>query len=128
MDSEDRPENDVTNQFRMLAQNLARTLNAAWESPERKRLQSEIEQGLAELTATLKREANAFEESPTGQRMKENVQELGQRVTSPETEDRVRQEILKALRSVNSELEKTAQRWESRESGSEPTEESNENV
>jgi len=114
MNSDDRPESDVTDEFRTLAQNLVNTLNSAWESPERKKLQDEIEQGLEELTATLKRETDAFQESQTGQQIKEDVRELHQRVTSSETEGRIRQEILKVLRAVNSELEKTVQRWESR--------------
>jgi hypothetical protein len=106
------PESDIASEFRQLGENLVNTLRSLWESPERQRLQDEIENGLGELASTLKVEASTFKESPAGQRLKSDLQDLRQRVDSGE----VREELLKTLKFINSELQKAASHWE----GSEP--------
>ena len=106
------PDSDIASEFRQLGDNLVNTLRSLWESPERQRLQDEIENGLGEMASTLKEEASTFKESPTGQRIKSELQDLQQRVDSGQ----VRDELLKALKLINSELQKAASHWE----GSEP--------
>ena len=60
---------------------------------------------------SLKHEADTFAESPTGQRLKADVQELGDRVRSPEAYEKVRQELLTVLHTANTELQKVIERW-----------------
>lgn len=110
MDNPENP-NDIADEFRALGENLARTLRTAWESPERKKLQDEIEQGLAELTAKLRVEAETFQQSTTGQQLKSDLDDLRQRVQSGEAADKAREELLKALKIINTELEKAVSRW-----------------
>ncbi len=109
----DNPENpsDIADQFRILGDNLARALHAAWESPERKKLQDEIREGLTDMAVVLKGEVNSFRQSPTGQRLESDIDELRQRVESGEAADQVRNEVLDVLKLINAELEKTASRW-----------------
>jgi len=123
--SEDRTEQNLDDEFRSLGQNLAELLRSAWESPERKRVQQEIEEGVIELAAALKKEVATFHESPTGQQLKSEVDELRQRVRSGEAGARIREELLNALRLVNAELRKAASRQEtdeptSTEAGAQP--------
>jgi hypothetical protein len=108
-------EDTLAAEFRVLGQNLMRSLNALWESPERRRLQQEIEDGLNTLATTLKTEAEAFGQSPTGQRLKADLEDLQQRVQSREAEAKVRQGLLEALRALNAELEKVAASWEAKD-------------
>lgn len=105
------PEGSVVEELRHLGQNLIDTLHAAWSSPERKRLQEEIGEGLSDLAVTLRQEVQAFQESPTGQRLREDVEDLRERIRSGEAEEKIRSELLSALRLVNRELEKAAGRW-----------------
>jgi uncharacterized protein YukE len=109
----DQPENrpDLTDEFRALGENLARTLNAFWDSPERKKLQEEIESGLTELAATLRGEAEAFQQSPAAQQFKSDVEDIRQRVQSGEAAEKAREELLKVLKTINTELDKVASRW-----------------
>lgn len=103
-------EDNLTDEFRTLGQNLLNTLHAAWERPERKKLQQEIEDGLSELVNTLKDEADTFASSPTGQKVKTEAEDLRQRVQTGEVDTAIRSELLKALQTVNAELKKAAGR------------------
>ena len=104
-------EEDLTKEFRVLAQTLVEAMRTAWERPERKRLQEDLETGLNEFGATLRQESEAFRESPTGQRLKSEFDILQDRVRSGEAENRLRQDLLSALRAINAELKKASDRW-----------------
>jgi len=108
----ENPQNEesLTDAFRQLGENLVQTLRTVWDTPERKKLQQEVEESLVDLSATVKNELHSFNESPTGQRLKADMEDLRERVRSGETETQVRQEILKAIQLVNTELEKAASR------------------
>ncbi len=99
---------DLAAEFRALGKNLKDLLRSAWQSPERARLQKEIENGLAEVTASLSQAFSEFEESPSGQRLKEEIQGLQTRLQSGELEKDLREQLLSILRKVNEEIAKTS--------------------
>ena len=101
-----QPDNNLSDEFRNLGHNLINAMRAAWDNPERKKLQQEIEDGLEEFASTVKAEADHFSQSPTGQRLRSDVEGLQERVRTGEVETKVRDELLNALRTVNAELEK----------------------
>lgn len=115
----DQPESpeSLAEQFRNLGLNLLNILQTAWESPERKRLQEEILEGLNEAGSTFKREADQFRESSTGQQIRSEVERLGGQLSSRETQEKVRLEVLSALRNLNTELENVARQWSSSTTG-----------
>lgn len=100
---------EVAKEFRDLGENLKNVLQMAWESPERKKLQAEIEAGLTELGTSINKAAEDFQESPTGQRLQSEVKDLGERVRSGEVEAGLREQILSVLREVNAKLKKVGQ-------------------
>jgi DNA topoisomerase VI subunit B len=100
------PENEIVDELRSLGRNLKGVLQTAWESEERRKLQNEIQAGLAELQKTVA----DFATSPTGQRLKADVQDLGERVRSRQVESQLRNDLLAALRTINAELEKAAKK------------------
>jgi hypothetical protein len=112
-------EGNLSDEFRALGENLIKALHSVWESPERKKLQQEIEDGLNQLATTLKSEASTFNESPTGQQLKSDFEDLRQRVRSGEAEAKAREELLKALKLINTELDKITSQWGETSSGSE---------
>lgn len=112
--SEDKiPEESLADEFRNLGKNLADTAHAAWDNPERVKMQSEIENGLSELGTTLNREYEHFRESPTAKHLKEDVDDFSERVRNSEVEMKIRSEFVSALQQVNNELEKLAALWTS---------------
>lgn len=103
-------EENLANALHRLGENLVQTLQAAWESPERKKLQQEIEEGLNDITQTVERQVEDFKQSPTGQQLKSDIDDLRERVRRGEAEAQLRQELLRALQTINTELEKAAAR------------------
>jgi hypothetical protein len=105
------PENDLAEEFRKLGKNLAEALRTAWESPDRKKFQQEIENGINEMGATLSKEFGTFIESPTGQRLRSDVEDLGERIRTGEAQQRAREELMNALRRANIEIQRATERW-----------------
>ena len=106
-------EGSIAEEMRLLGKNLIDLMRSAWDNPERKRVQSEIEKGITDLGATLKREAEAMASSPTAQRVKTEVEEVGERIRSGEAQARVSQELFDALKTANDELGKIIEKWRS---------------
>lgn len=99
---------EIAEELRILGLHLREMLRTAWESPERKKVQQEIQNGLTDLGATINSTANEFSASPTGQTLKADVEDIKQRLRSGEAEAKIREEILKTLKMVNAEMEKVA--------------------
>jgi hypothetical protein len=110
MEQEKKTDSNLADEFRQLGKNLSEVLNAAWESPERKRLQEEISSGLSELNRILRDEARHISESPTGQRVKAEAGDFRQRMRSGEVESRAREELLTVLKNANELLRKAVER------------------
>ncbi len=107
--SETPPEKDsLVDAFHQLGQSLAGTIRAAWDNPERKKVQSEIEEGLSDMTATLKNEVEKLQQSPAGQQLKTDFDEFAERVRTGETTEQLREELLKVLQIASTELERAA--------------------
>lgn len=99
---------NIRDAFHQLGENLLRTVRAAWDNPERKKLQQEIETGLSDLAETVRKEVDTFNESPSGKQLKSDVAEVYQGVRTTVTETSLREELLKALNVLNQELETVA--------------------
>ncbi len=119
----DKPsiEEGLAEEFQALGKNLMEALRAAWEKPESKRVQEQVMAGLNELGSALKREADSFAASPAGQHIKNGVEQVGERLRSEDAQEKIRQELLTALKSANTELQKVIDRWTAVSPGSEET-------
>lgn len=95
---------DIREELRELGRNLSALLQSLWESEERKRVQQEIETGLKDVSKSMQDLAN----SPTGQTIKADLNELGERLRTGEVEEKVRKEVLNALRMANEGLKKAS--------------------
>ena len=105
------PEESLADEFRSLGKNLVGVLQAAWEKPERKRIQTEIETNLKEMADAISREFDSFAESGTAQRLKDDVNEFGERVRSAEMQEKLRSEVMNILQNANNELKKVIDKW-----------------
>jgi hypothetical protein len=102
------PNESISDQLNELGKNLRDALQAAWSSEERRKLQQDIEDGMASLGASLSQAARDFSNTPTGQTIKDDVKDLQQRWRSGEVGSKVHTEVVDALRRVNDELQKAA--------------------
>ena len=123
MSNNPQNEENLADEFRNLGQNLIAALQAAWETPERKRLSDEVVNGLNEFGTTLRREAENFSSSQTGQKLKNDVEQVGEKIRSSDAQNKVRQELLSALKTANIELQKVIDRWSNSETVSAPASE-----
>lgn len=105
----------VAEEFRKLGRNLQDTLQAAWESEERKDLTQDILSTLEGLSNAVEEAANDLAESDIGKQVREEVDDLAERVRKGEIADRLREDFMRALRKVNAELENITDRWTSSE-------------
>ena len=101
------PNNNISDELNELGKNLRQALQSAWESEERRKLQKEIEDGLANLGASLSKAAEDFSNSPTGQNLKEDVKDMQERWRTGEVRSKMHSEVVEVLRKVNNELKKT---------------------
>jgi hypothetical protein len=101
---------DVARELQELGRNLANILKDAWDSEERRRLHDEIREGMSDLSSTVDKAVSEFRESPTGQRMKEDIRDFKERVRAGEVDQKIRNEILTALKTVNQELERATRK------------------
>ena len=104
------PNDDIGDQLNELGKNLRDALRSAWESDERRKLQQEIEVGLANLGDSFSQAAKEFTDSPTGQNLKKDVKDIHERWETGEVGTKVRSDIADALRTVNKELQKAYQK------------------
>src|SRR5512135_2870660 len=95
------PNDNISDQLNELGKNLREALRSAWESEERRKLQKEIEEGMANLGASLSQAAKDFSNTPTGQSLKEDVKDMQERWRSGEMGSKVHTELVDALRKVN---------------------------
>ena len=122
MEENTQPEDNLADEFRNLGKNIIDAVHTAWERPERQRLQEDIERGLSEFGAAIRQEADKFSESPTSQRIKTDAEKIHTRFKNGEFETKVRDELLTALQTVNSELEKVKDKFKVSEPEQAPNE------
>jgi ElaB/YqjD/DUF883 family membrane-anchored ribosome-binding protein len=101
---------NISDQFNELGKNLRKILQSAWQSEERKNLQNEIEEGLNSMRTSLNQAAQDFSSTPTGKTISDDVKDFQERWRSGEVQSKARSEIMDALRKVNNELQKAAQK------------------
>lgn len=103
-------EEKLSDDFKILGENLAEMLRAAWDRPERKAVKTEIERGLNEVGKALNGAIDEFSASDVGQKIKSEANDIKSRVQSGEVEEALRTDVRSALQSVNKELEKLIQK------------------
>ena len=104
------PNDNISDQLNELGKNLRDALQSVWESEERRKIQKEIEEGLANLGDSLSQAAKDFSNSPTGQNIKEDMKDMQERWRTGEMQSKVHSELVEALRKVNIELQKTTKK------------------
>jgi predicted nuclease with TOPRIM domain len=121
MTEKNDPQNELSDEFRKLGENLAGNLRAIWEHPETRQHREEIKDGLVQIGDTISQVVRDFAESPTGQRIQTGADELGEKMRSGEVQSKTREELIHALSRINAELEKVRARLEETEEGNADT-------
>lgn len=112
MTDDQQKENSLRAEFESLGRTLTDALRAAWETPESKRLREEVVDGLSGLGGTLQREVDNLANSEAAQQFRTGVGQAAEKLGSAEVQNKVRGELIGALQSLNSELQKLIDNWQ----------------
>ena len=95
----------INEQFQKLSANFTAILHAAWNRPERQKLQSEIEAGLDELGHALRKITSEFQASDLGQQLITKATDVRVKIEQGTLEEKLHIELNQILKNVNRELE-----------------------
>ncbi len=110
MDQKPDSEDSLRQEFEALGRNLVEAMRSAWESPETKRMREDVITGISDLGATLRREADNLANSNAAQQVRDGLEQAADKVRSPELQTKMRSEILGALKTMNTELQRVIDR------------------
>jgi len=111
MESQDQDKENISSEFRDLAQNMTDLFQTAWQSQERKQAQQEIERSLTNLKDSINRVVDDFSPSATANKLKGEFDELKDRFESGEMESKISKEVINTLKLINIEITKLIENW-----------------
>ncbi|MBK8430960.1 MAG: hypothetical protein IPL28_06535 [Chloroflexi bacterium] len=102
---------DITNELRNLGQQFANTLEAAWHSQERVRVEGEIREGMKQFADEVGRVLNNVRESAAAQKVREEASEIKTKVEDTEVTKKARNSVAQGLSWLSQELGKLAEKF-----------------
>lgn len=115
---------DVSDALRDLGRQFAETLQAAWNSQERKEFEQEVQEGVRRFADEVNRVFKEAKESPTTQKVKDEAKEVRVKVESGEIGRKARSGLVEGLQWMSQELARLAEQFSPPEKSTETTTES----
>lgn len=109
--SDSRPEPDLEEELRSLGKRFADAVQAAWASEERRRVESELREGLRRFSEEVGRVYDRTRESPAGERVRSKLDEARNRAAESDAARRSRETLVQGLRRLSEELARLADRF-----------------
>jgi hypothetical protein len=95
---------DFAAEFQKIGRQLAETLQAAWDSEERKRVEQEVREGVQTLVNEVDQVIREVKSSDKTAKVKEEAEELKSRVETSEVGTRARTGVVQGLRWLSETL------------------------
>jgi uncharacterized protein YukE len=99
---------DLAAEFAELGRAMRNALDAAWNSQERQRFQSEIRSGLNKLADEMESAAQNIRQSDVGQQVEERTKQVRDDIQSGKVSDDVRKAVTQALRATRDAIDHMA--------------------
>ena len=109
--SDPRPEPGIEEELRTLGRRFADVLQAAWESEERRRVETEVRDGLRRFSEEMERFYERTRQSPTGERVRTKFGEAKGRAAESDAARRTRETVAQGLHRLSEELARLADRF-----------------
>jgi hypothetical protein len=100
---------DIAAEFAELGKKLRTTVETAWTSQERQRVQREVEDGLVKLRDELDKAVKNLRTSEPGQKVEAEVKRVRDDIGTGKVTDDVRIGIVSGLRGIGAALDKLAE-------------------
>ena len=115
-------EKEVVAELKQVGQQLRGLFETAWESEKRQELETEFREGISSLGTQIEDLANDISKSEEMARLREEAQEIRDAARTGKLGTAAREEFLKVLRVINSELQKLRDTWAAQQLGTEDSE------
>ncbi len=106
---------NVAGEFQKLGQQLGETLQSAWESEERKRIEKEVREGVQSFVAEVDKVLQDVKTSETTGKLREDASTAKTRVEESEIGQKAREGIVEGLRWLSEGLNELAIKFTSPE-------------
>jgi hypothetical protein len=116
---EPQPEPNIEEELRKLGRRFADVLQAAWVSEERRKVETEVREGMKRFSEEFERVFERTRESPTGERIRTKFGEARGRAAESEATRRTRETVAQGLHRLSDELARLADRFTPTEAGPE---------
>lgn len=107
----EKPKVDIAAEFQKLGRQFAETLQTAWDSEERKRVEKEVREGMQSFVNEVDQVIREVKTSETTEKIKGEAEELKTRVESTDIGARARQGIVQGLRWLSEGLGELANQF-----------------
>jgi hypothetical protein len=114
MGAESKTERSIADELARLVEQLAAAARTAWESEERKRMQTDIMTGMQKFGQELTAAVNKASESEQARELRTRATKVAEDVQKTDVVEEVRKGILVGLEAVNRELGKVLERMETK--------------
>ncbi|MDT8306726.1 MAG: hypothetical protein RRC07_12390 [Anaerolineae bacterium] len=105
------PAPDVTVALRDLGRQFASTIQAAWNSQERREFEGDVREGIDQFAAEVRKAFREIKESGTAQRVREEADEAKERVERADLAQKARNGLVEGLDRLSQELGKLADQF-----------------
>lgn len=103
----------IEEELRTLGRRFADVLHAAWTSEERRRIETELREGLRRFSEEIEGFYERTRESPAGERVRSKLEEARGRAAETEAAHRTRETVALGLRRLSEQLARLADRFKS---------------
>jgi hypothetical protein len=110
-EDEKRESGDIAEALRNLGQQFANTMQAAWDSAERKEIEKELREGMQQFSAEVDKAFQQAKTSPAGQRAQEEAAELKDSFEKGELAPKIQGSLVQGLHWLSDELGKLADQF-----------------
>lgn len=102
---------DIAAELKSLGRQFAETLETAWQSEERQRVEAQVREGMKSFANEVDNVIREIKESPAAGRVKEEATGVKSRVETGEVSRKARAGIVQGLRWLSEELDKLAEQF-----------------
>lgn len=107
----ERPKQDVAEELRQLGRQFGETLERAWHSEERQRIETEVREGVDSFVKEVDKALRQARQSETTAKVRQEAEEVKTKVESGELGGRARQGMVQGLRWMSEGLNKLADQF-----------------
>ena len=105
------PQTDVADELKRLGRQFAETLQTAWNSEERIRIENEVREGVKSFVGEVDRVFQEAKDSPAAGKVREEASEIKDRVEASDIGNKARSGFVQGLQWMSEELGKLATKF-----------------